>query len=249
MLLALFVFLLVWQVAYAAGLYQTVIVPPPTAILAAVGEMYASGELVRDILASLQRAAVGFLTGSCAGVLIGVFTGRVRLIDATLGQLIRLFRSIPSIALVPVAIVWFGLGETSKYVLVFWGVFFPVWINTHLGITQVDRTYIWAAQSLGARRAALIWEVVLPCAVPFIVAGMRTATAIAFVVLVAAEMAGAFGGVGYRIYASHLVFRVDKMMADIFVLGLLGGMADLLFAAVISAIPWHQERGGNGSQY
>jgi ABC-type nitrate/sulfonate/bicarbonate transport system permease component len=249
MLLALLAFFALWQIAFSIGLYKTTLLSSPGAVIRAAGEMYASGELVRDIWASLQRVAVGFLTGSCAGVLIGVCTGRVRLIDATLGQLIRLFRSIPSIALVPVAIVWFGLGETSKYVLVFWGVFFPVWINTHLGITQVDRTYIWAAQSLGARRAALIWEVVLPCAVPFIVAGMRTAIAIAFVVLVAAEMAGAFGGIGYRIYASHLVFRVDKMMADIFVLGLLGGMADLLFAAVISAIPWHQERGGNGSQY
>jgi len=249
MVLALVAFLAFWQLAYTAGLYSTTLLPSPVAVLRAASEMYASGELMRDIAASLQRAAVGFLTGSFMGVLIGVCTGRMRLVDATLGQLVRLFRSIPSIALVPVAIVWFGLGETSKYVLVFWGVFFPVWINTHLGIIQVDRAYIWAAQSLGAGRAALIGEVVLPCAVPFIVAGMRTATAIAFVVLVAAEMAGAFGGVGYRIYASHLVFRVDKMMADIFVLGLLGGMADLIFAAIISAIPWHQERGGNGSQY
>lgn len=239
--LAVLGFLILWEGISRLGLYNTLLLPPPTVISKTFYSMVGSGELISDILISLQRALIGFIAGSLFGTLVGILTGRLKFFDYTIGQLVKVFRSIPSIALVPLVIIWFGIGEMSKYILVFWGVFFPVWINTHLGASQVEKTVVWAAKSLGADRRKMLYEIILPSSLPFVIAGMRSGIAIAFVVLVAAEMAGAFGGLGYRIYASHLVFRVDKMMVGIITLGVLGALSDLLFATMIKAIPWHKE--------
>jgi ABC-type nitrate/sulfonate/bicarbonate transport system permease component len=236
--LSITILLTVWEAAFRLGLYKSPFVPPPSAIGSAFMEMARTRELFTDVAASLQRAFGGFAVGSILGIVAGIVTGRISIVDRTLGGLIRAMRSIPAIALVPLAIVWFGLGETGKIALVAWGVFFPVWINSHIGATRVPIPVIWAARSLGASRFRLLYEVILPSALPFVIAGMRTGMATAFVVLVAAEMAGAFGGVGYRIYVAHLTSQVDKMMADIILLGVLGAMSDLIFAAAISSLPW-----------
>lgn len=241
LLLVGMIVLVLWECAAKLGLYDAVFLPPPSRLYVALRSMTASGELANDVTLSLGRAMLGFIGGSALGIAMGLLTGRLRTFDYTLGQLIRLVRPIPSIALVPLAIVWLGLGETPKYLLVLWGVFFPVWINAHVGASQVDREIIWAARSLGAGKTSLFWQIILPASFPFVIAGMRAGVAVAFIVLVAAEMAGAFGGLGYRIYASHLVFRVDKMLVGIASLGLLGALVDILFAAVLRAIPWNRE--------
>jgi ABC-type nitrate/sulfonate/bicarbonate transport system permease component len=200
--------------------------------------MILSGQLLLDILASLRRAFIGFVVGSFLAVCLGLLTGRIAAFDNSIGEVIRILRPIPSIALVPLAIVWFGLGELSKCLLVIWGVFFPVWMSTHAGATEVEQNVIWAAQSLGASRFRMLIEVILPSSFPYIIAGMRTGVATAFVVLISAEMAGSFVGLGYRIYASHLVFRVDKMLVGIIVLGILGAATDQIFAALSRRVPW-----------
>lgn len=236
-------FLLVWQFASATGIFNPALLPPPLEVARAFAGMTVSGELPRDVLVSLKRVIVGFILGSASGVLIGVLTGRSRFLANTFGQIIQILRPIPAVAVVPLAIVWFGIGEMSKYFLVYWGVFFPVWINTHLGVSNVEERYVWAAMSLGARKSRILYEVVIPSAAPIIVAGMRTGIAIAFVCLVAAEMSGAFGGVGYRIYASHMVFRVDKMLVGIISLGVLGAIADKSFTLMIAKlIPWYSRK-------
>ncbi|MDP2984654.1 MAG: ABC transporter permease [Candidatus Latescibacter sp.] len=241
LLLAGISFLALWECVARLGIYDTIFFPQPTQWLRTLTLMIKSGELVSDIGLSLQRAIIGFLAGSALGMVVGLLTGRFRIFDYTFGQLIRLIRSIPSISLVPLVILWFGLGEFSKYFIVFWGVFFPVWINSHVGSSHVSQEVIWAARSLGARKINLLLQVILPSSFPFIMAGMRAGIAIAFVVLVAAEMTGAFGGLGYRIYASHLVFRVDKMVVGIATLGVIGAIADIVFAAALKAIPWQRE--------
>ncbi len=237
------IFLFCWEVISRSGLFNINLFPPPSTVLQAFITMLMSGELIRDILVSLQRVFVGFAIGSFLGIFLGILTGRIKLLERTLGQLIQLFRPIPAIAFVPLAIVWFGLGESSKYFLITWGVFFPMWMNTYLGVSNVDVTLIWAAKSLGATDRKILYEVVLPYAVPFIIAGARVGIAIAFICLVAAEMAGAFGGIGYRISASHLVFRVDKMMVGLAMLAILGAGADALFSKLAARIiPWYEVR-------
>jgi len=241
-ILSTIIFFLVWEIVSRSGLINPALFPPPGVIVKAAITMFKTGELVWDIFASIQRVVLGFFLASIFGISFGLLTGRIKFIEKTIGPIIQLLRPIPSIALVPLAIVWFGLGEISKYFLVFWGAFFPIWVNTHLGAKAVDRKILWAAKSLGAKGTKILYEIVLPASIPYIIAGMRIGIGIAFICLVAAEMAGAFRGVGYRIYASHLIFRVDKMMVGILFLGILGSSADRLFAFIVNRVfPWYQK--------
>lgn len=232
-------FLLLWEAFCRLGIIDPSLCPPPTALIATAVDMATSGELLKDLGFSVQRVLIGFVAGGLGGVVAGVLTGRFRLMSLTFGQLLQLFRPIPAIAFVPLAIIWLGLGESSKYALIAWGVFFPVWVNTHLGVSRADKAHIWAALSLGASKRSVIWLVILPSAVPFILAGLRVGFSIAFVCLIAAEMAGAFWGLGYRIQASYLFFRVDKMLVGIAVLGAVGAISDQLFWRAIKRVfPW-----------
>lgn len=236
----LIVILSLWQFVSATDIINPGLFPPPTEVLAAFIDMARSGQLVSDILISLSRILVGFVFGAVCGIAVGLLTGRIAFLADSLGQLIQILRPIPAIAMVPITLVWFGIGELSKYFLVYWGVFFPIWLNTHLGASNVEQKYIWAAQSLGASRKQLFYKIIFPASLPMIIAGMRTGIAIAFVCLVAAEMIGAFGGIGYRIFASHMVFRVDRMMVGIMVLGILGAVTDRAFAFLAGRVfPWY----------
>jgi ABC-type nitrate/sulfonate/bicarbonate transport system permease component len=235
------VFVFAWEAFSRSGRINIDLFPPPSAVFIALVDLIKSGEYLKDILWSVMRAVLGFCLGAFLGIVLGVLTGRIPAINRSLTPLIQVFRPIPSIAFVPLAIVWFGLGEQSKVFLVMWGVFFPVWINTFLGVTSVENTYIWAAKSLGAPDRKIMIEVVLPAALPLIVAGMRVGVALAFLNLVAAEMAGAYVGLGYRVGASHMVFRIDQMITGIIGLGLLGALSDRVFAVIIRrVVPWYR---------
>lgn len=222
-----------------SGVVNTMLFPPPSVVWTALWAMMRSGEMMEDILVSAKRGAVGYGLGCFGGIVIGTLTGRSKPIDRMMGPIIHVLRSFPPVAIVPFAILWFGIAETSKYFLVFWGVFFPVWVNAHAGMSQVERVYLWAAESLGAGRMQLIAEALLPSALPHILAGMRVAIGIALICVFVAEMSGAYEGVGFRISTSYLIFRVDKMLASLVVLGALGAAADGLFRLVTGYLfPW-----------
>jgi ABC-type nitrate/sulfonate/bicarbonate transport system permease component len=235
------IFVLAWEAFSRSGYINRELFPPPSTVSVALTDLIRTGEYLDDIKWSVLRAVLGFALGAFLGILIGVLTGRIPFVNRSLTPLIQIFRPIPSIAFVPLAIVWFGLGEQSKIFLVMWGVFFPVWINTFLGVTSVENTYIWAAKSLGAPDRRIMIEVVLPAALPLIVAGMRVGVALAFLNLVAAEMAGAYVGLGYRVGASHMVFRIDQMITGIIGLGVLGALSDRVFAYLVKRfVPWYR---------
>jgi len=231
--------LLMWEVLCATGVINSKLIPPPTRVIVTAFEMIRTGELLGDMSASLLRWSLGFLYASVLGIMVGLLTGRIPILRATLQQVIQILRPVPAISFVPLAIVWFGIGEPAKYFLVAWGAFFPIWLNTHVGAANVDRYYLWAAESLGASKIRMVATVILPAALPFIFAGLRTGIAVGFICLVAAEMAGAYEGLGFRVTASHLVFRVDKMFVALCVLGLLGALTDKLFSgAFLRLFPW-----------
>ena len=238
-ILAFITFLVLWEFISRSGLFNINLFPPPTKIWKTFLDSFKTGELVKDVSISLIRAIFGFLIGSAIGICLGVLTGRITIFRLTIGQIAHFLRNIPSIAFVPLAIVWFGIGEASKILLIIWGVIFPVWISTHQGMINVDKYFIWAIKSLGANKLQTLKEVIFHSSVPFIVSGMRIGIAIAFITLVAAEMAGAFSGVGYRILTSHLVFRVDKMILGIVTLGIIGLIADKFYViAIKNLFPW-----------
>jgi ABC-type nitrate/sulfonate/bicarbonate transport system permease component len=202
--------------------------------------MALGGDLWGDIASSLRRALSGYALGCLLGILVGLLTGRLRSAEVTIGAVVQVVRPVPAIAIVPFAALWFGLGESSKFFVVTFGVFFPVWLNTHLGMRAIHPHYIWVAQSVGATRLQTFFSVLLPAAAGYIIAGMRAAMATAFICLVAAEMAGASAGLGYRVEASQLMFQTDRMVAALLILGLLGALCDASFALIIKYVaPWY----------
>ena len=187
---------------------------------------------------STMRVAVGFFTGAAVATLIGLLTGRYAIVSNFLTPIFQLLRPIPPIAFVPIVILWFGLAEWGKWFLVFWGVFFTVWVATHLGVQRADPALIRAAHSLGVSDRLLIRDVILPSALPTIFVGLRTAISISFYTLVAAELAGAFAGLAYRIDLAHQNMQTSQMLGGLVMLGLVSAVADRGFAMLSRRLVW-----------
>ncbi|TJZ89728.1 ABC transporter permease [Paracoccus gahaiensis] len=220
--------LTLWIAVTGAGLVPEQIFPSPLSVWQATVEMAANGTLATDLAVSMRRAAIGFGIGSVLGVTLGLLTGRVALVRALLNPFLTLLRPIPAIALVPVAIVWFGIGEGSKYFVVSYTVFLTVWFNTHHGMEYIPDIYLRASRSLGASRMREFLTVVIPAAAPHIVAGLRLGVALAFLSLVAAELSGASSGLGHRLQEARQYIRTDRMFALLIILGALGATVDLI---------------------
>lgn len=232
--------ILIWQAVLWSGIVDPRLMPAPLTVLWAAVQMTLTGELFVHIATSVARALAGLLIGSAIGIAFGLLTGWIRVFGYLTEPIAQLFRSIPAIAFVPLAIIWFGLGEQSKLFLITFGVFFPVWINTLMGVKNIRPVYVRAARSLGVTEQQLLRRVILPATLPFILTGIRISVSIAFIMLAAAEMAGARSGLGQLIQESHLIFRVDRMLVGIVMLGILGFASDRLFmAGVRKVFPWY----------
>jgi NitT/TauT family transport system permease protein/sulfonate transport system permease protein len=240
-----FSFCLAWQLLSQSGWVNRAMLPSPTTVVQSGWLLVTSGELPMHLFWSVARAGAGFVIGSALAVVLGVAMARARLLDEIFNPLLQMFRAVPSLAFVPLAIFWLGIGETSKIFLIAWGVFFPVWVNTYIGVRDTSPLLARAAESLGASGWRNLVFVVLPAALPLILAGLRVSLSVALVVLVAAELAGALFGVGYLIQVSQQVFRVDHMFVGLIALGLLGFTADYLFERFVRFFfPWYgAERG------
>jgi ABC-type nitrate/sulfonate/bicarbonate transport system permease component len=221
--------LLAWEVIARSGVVNAMLFPPPSVVAVSMFEYAASGTLLTDLGWSISRIAVGFTVGAIVAIFVGVLTGGNKLVAAFFTPIFQMLRPIPPIAFVPVVIVWFGLTEFGKWFLVCWGVFFTVWLSVHLGVQRVNETLIRAAQCLGASKRAMLFEVLLPGALPYIMVGLRTAIGVSFYTLVAAELAGAFAGIAYRLEVVQQNMQIGQMMAGLIILGLTSSLADKLF--------------------
>jgi ABC-type nitrate/sulfonate/bicarbonate transport system permease component len=221
--------LIVWELVVRAGTVNAALFPPPTVVAVAMYEYATSGTLVTDLGWSVSRVLIGYLAGATAAILVGILTGGNKLAAAFFSPIFQMLRPIPPIAFVPIVIIWFGLTELGKWFLVFWGVFFTVWLSVHLGVQRVNDTLIRAARCLGATRKMMLFEVMLPGALPYIFMGLRTAISVSFYTLVAAELAGAFAGVAYRLEVTQQNMQIGQMIAGLIILGLISTAADKLF--------------------
>ncbi len=224
--------LVLWSLASATGWANPDFVPSPATIFKAGLELHADGVLLPDLAISFKRAAVGFALGASLGVVLGLLTARLRSVGYLMHPVLNILRPIPAIALAPVAIVWFGIGEPSKYFLITYTVFLAVWLNTDHGASHVAQTYIRASRTLGAGLWREFWEVIVPASAPHIVSGLRLGAALAFLSLVAAELTGASAGIGYRIQEARQFFRTDRMFVGLVELGVLGGLLDYAFVRI-----------------
>lgn len=233
--------LVAWEGIVRLGLVSPFLFPSPTATAKALLALLSEYRFLVDIAASLQRVAGGFVVGSILGVALGLLTGRIAFGERAIEPLLQILRPIPVIALVPLSIIWFGIGEIAKWSLIAWGTLFPVWINTHLGCRRIPQDYIWTARSLGASDRRIFLEVVVPFTTRFIANGLRTGSGIAFVCVVAAELSGAVYGLGARIHLAYMTFSVASMLGCIVVLGVLGSSADILLSWLLKRLwPWHE---------
>lgn len=223
------VFILGWHLLSTSGLVNRILTPTPGDVLQAIVTGIGNGMILLDVAWSVSRVVVGYLLGAVLGIVAGLLTARYQFINNLLSPTLQTLRPIPPIAIVPLTIIWFGLTEGAKYFLVAWGVFFVVWIATFMGVQRVNPLLIRAAQSLGVPPRRMLREVIFPGALPYIAVGLRTSVTIAFYSLVAAEVAGAFAGVAYRVNIAHQNMQTGLMIGSLFVLGAISAAADYGF--------------------
>ena len=211
-----------WQVADSTGAISTLFLPAPAAIAVALYHLAISGELWRHLSASLVRLAIGWVTGTVFGIGLGLAVGISSVLRSPGMAVVSALFPIPKIALVPLFIIWFGIGEGSKIATLAFGVFFPTVIATAGGVDNVPRSLIRMAQSFGLSPATIVRKIVLPAALPAILSGFRVTTSIAIVLLVAAEMIGADRGIGAFVLSAGNLYDTDNLLAGIVVLSVLG---------------------------
>ena len=231
--------LAIWELICQSGVVSSLFLPAPTAIISALLQMIADGEIGVSLAASLYRILAGFFIGSLVGLAVGLVTGTSALMDKIGTPIVNAIYPIPKIALLPLFILWLGIGELSKVTIIALGVFFPVAMNTYSGVKNVDTLLLKVAASFNASWWMTMKSVVLPNALPMIFAGLRLAAGTSLLLLVAAEMIAAQVGIGALILHYGDLMITDRLMAGVIVLSLLGLLFNLILQFVErKAIPW-----------
>ncbi|MGD9507942.1 MAG: ABC transporter permease [Geminicoccaceae bacterium] len=218
----------IWEVAARLGLLQTRLMPPPSKVAETLAELWRSGELLRHVAATVWRVAAGFGLGLVLATLLGALTGfssrARRLLDPTLQAL----RAIPSIAWVPLFILWFGIFEASKVALIAVGAFFPVYLSLMSGIQDVDRKLVEVGRVYQFGPVALIRRILVPAALPAWLTGVRSGLGLAWMFVIAAELMGASEGLGYLLLDGQMVGNAAQIMAALVLFAILGKATDSL---------------------
>jgi sulfonate transport system permease protein len=232
--------LVLWQVGATAGWLGTT-TPSPTAVIDAARELIGNGELAHHLGVSLTRVAKGLAIGLSAGLLLGLAAGLLRLAEDLVDAPIQSLRMLPHLALVPIFIIWFGIGETSKIALIAIGPIFPLYLNVLHGIRGVDERLVESAWSCGVTRLGLIFRVILPGALPQILVGLRQALGLGWLSLVVAEQTATTSGIGFLMNDAREFLRTDVIFVVLVIYALLGLFTDL-FVRLIErrALAWRR---------
>lgn len=218
--------LITWQLTTALGLVPLSQVPSPEMVWKAAIDLAQRGELGRDIAISTQRVLIGFSLGAALGLVIGALVGLSRIWEVLLGPLLGAIRAVPSLAWVPLLILWLKIGEESKITLIVIGAFFPVFTTVATALGHVDRQLVEAGRAFGLTGVKLFVSVQLPAVVPSVIAGLRLALAQSWLFLVAAELIAASMGLGWRLTDSQSNGRIDRLFLAIILLAVLGKLTD-----------------------
>jgi ABC-type nitrate/sulfonate/bicarbonate transport system permease component len=231
-LVAVLGFLALWSLVSGAvvvlQLFNPIFLPGPWTVAGALVTLAAKGQLWGHVAATLERVAVGFSTGAVLAIALGLPCGYFRAVRNVVEPVVELLRPIPPLAMLPLFIVWVGIGETSKVGFITYATFFPTFLTTVHAVRQMDPLLVRAAQSLGARPAQLFFRVILPAALPEMLTGIRLGVALSFFVIVISEFIGAEEGLGYLINDGRNFFLVPQMLGAAVLLGLLGYVANAL---------------------
>ena len=240
--------LMIWELITRQGWIPAWFLPVPTEVFQTLIDMVISGELLHHAAISLGRAISGYAMAAVVGVGLGVLIAWSRVVEDFFDPLIELIRPLSTFALIPIFFLWFGIGNTSKIMIIFKSCFFPIVLNTIAGIKGVDKKLIMAARSLGADGGQMWTRVLLPSAMPMIITGMRISTAIAMMALVGVEMLSSDSGLGFLVIDAQRTFDTERVFAGIVVLALLGFSLDRLARKIQDRIlSWHHETSLGGT--
>ncbi|MFL4908951.1 ABC transporter permease [Streptomyces sp. MMS24-I2-30] len=235
--------LLLWWIASATGVLTPDVLASPADVLRAVGELWGNGQLPDALTTSLTRAGAGLLIGITAGLILGVVTGFTRLGDELLDSSLQTLRAVPFLSLVPLFMVWFGITEIAKIVLIAVATTFPMYVSTSSGVRATDPRLLEAMRSFGMGRFAIVREVVLPGALPSLLAGLRLSMTLSVIALIAAEEINSTAGIGYLMAQAQSYARTDVLAVCILVYGLFGLFADALVRLLERLLmPWKGAR-------
>jgi NitT/TauT family transport system permease protein/taurine transport system permease protein len=225
----------IWQLL-STFIFNPFLIPPPVEVIRTAIPMLMSGEILADVSISMMRVLVGFISGSLIGILFGVLLGRIRVLHELLDPIMELLRYLSPTAMITIAVIWFGIGEMSKYFLIFWGTFFIVVVNTTAGVWRAPVTRQRAAECLGANQLEIFLMVIIPSAVPYIVTGMRVAMASSFMSIIPAEILAADSGIGYLLQKSSLLLQTNRIFVALLTICLLGFVVDRIFRFLVERV-------------
>lgn len=237
-----FALLSLWELTVRFGIVDGALFPPPTAVIKAIVDLAQLGILWTDIQASMIRISVGFLIATAIAIALAVVLARSEWLAACVMPIIDLLRPISVIAWIPLAILWFGIGDRSAWFIIFLGSFFPIFTNAYLGFRSVDHIHVQVAECLGAGRWLFIREVLFPSALPFILTGMRIGLGVGWMCVIAAELIAANSGLGYMIQLARTLIETEKVIGGMVVIGVIGfSMNHLMVYAERKLTPWRHK--------
>jgi sulfonate transport system permease protein len=233
-----------WTVGSATGVIEPETLSPPWTVVTTFGELVADGRLQSNLLTSVQRAVIALVAGVVAGVLLALTAGLTRVGEAVIDGPVQIKRAIPTLALIPLAIIWFGIGEEMKIIVIALSVLVPVYINTHAALRGVDARYVELAESVRLSRAAFVRKVALPGALPGFFVGLRLAVTVSWTALVVVEQVNATSGIGYLMTQARTYGQTEIIVVGLVVYAVFGFVSDLAVRAVERrALSWRRTLG------
>lgn len=237
--------LILWYSICSLNIWSAYVLPSPQKVWNSFTDMVISGVMLQNILVSLRRVLVGFTIAFVLAFLMGIVASIKPKYTPYYNHIVEFLRNVPPMSLIPLLILWFGIGETSKIIIIVLTSFFPIFLNTKNGLVSCDKKLLEVGDSLGFSTAQKFFKIMLPNAVPNILVGMRIGLGYSWRAIIGAEMIAAASGLGYLILDSQQMSRSDKVLVGIFVIGILGYCCDRVFYFIIKKI----SHGGVGDSW
>lgn len=228
-----------WQIFSFGHIQSLEILPPPSKIIVAIYTLFARESVLNDMIVSLKHVAIGFSLAAFFGVVSGIILGCSKTAKTMFNPILEFLRPIPPISWIPLAILWFGIGDKPAYFLVFLGAFFPILSSVYFGVISVEENHKRAALSLGAGKKEHLFDIILPSALPHIFTGLKTGLGISWFMVIVAELVGSQSGLGYMIQLNRLLLRTDNVIGGMIIIGICGYLMNEIMAKLErKLIPW-----------